>query len=267
MLPVRKRILNQLQKGFKWMEDNMVGPIEKGIQAARLQVPPSGVYENIDLRTLPKYISYRAAALRERTSDKFIILILAALLIAHYTTTRFEIADYQKRLRYKDFVAVPGVQDFTTVSPHMIDDSYVQRAVSEFISNLGNVNAKSVNENYQYLADTMTAELGLKFQMEARDWIEKIKQENITEVFTVSEKEIISDGKGRYKVTALGRRDIYVDYEHVNFIDEVIEMELTLVSPKQGRRWQLQITQLKRSQAGAFKSGKSYLKPAPAKAE
>ena len=234
----------------------MIGPMEKGIAAARLKTAPIGMYEGVDLRTLPKFVSYRAAILREKVADKFIILILLVLLVSHYGFTRLEIAKYQEQLRTKEFLVVPGALNFAAVSPHSVKDSEIRNYVSRYLSLLGNVNSRNIEENYTYLIGVMSQELALRFEMEAQEWISNVKSDRVTEIISVKEKEIISDGTGFYRVTVLATRDIYANREHVNGYDEVIEMKLKLLPPTEGSAWYPQIVALERKSADTFQKSK-----------
>ena len=48
----------------------MIAPIEKASKA-KVETPPVGVYENVDLKVLPKYIAYKAALLKEKARFSF----------------------------------------------------------------------------------------------------------------------------------------------------------------------------------------------------
>ena len=69
----------------------------------------------------------------------------------------------------------------------------------------------------------------------------------------MTDKEIISDEKGNYKVVAIVVRERYANNEYLGKTDEVIEMLIKLVPPKQGKRWFLQITSLTRTEANSFR--------------
>jgi len=98
----------------------------------------------------------------------------------------------------------------------------------------------------------------MKFQTEAMDVKNKVKSENISELLSVTQKEIRSNGDGYYKVTAVARRDTYVSNEYLGHADEVIEMLMQLVPPKSGKRWYLQINSLTRESANAFRAKSKF---------
>ncbi len=237
---------------LKRQVNEMIGAAEKGIEAARLTAPPQGSYEGVDLRVLPKYICFRAALLQSKLTLQYVILILSAVLLSYLAVSRSEIHALHKKLREKEYILAPGVSDFTVASPQGVPDRYVSDAVNDFLSQLGNVTAGNIDEQYASLSESMSPQFKVKFSAEASDWKSQVKTENISELLTVTQKEILTDGNGKYKVTALGRRDTYIANEYVGHKDEVIEMQLALVPPTSGKRWFLQITNLQRQRAETF---------------
>ncbi|MGE4234136.1 MAG: TraE/TraK family type IV conjugative transfer system protein [Bacteriovoracia bacterium] len=236
----------------------MIGPLEKGIEAAAIATPPDGTYEGVDLRVLPKYISFRAAMLHNRLTQQYIILILAGVLLLHYGFSRVEVFSLNKKLREKEYILAPGVQDFTPAMPQNVPDSYIANAVSDFINQLGNVTSGNIDEQYASLSESMSPQLKVKFLAEASDWKLKVKTDGISELFTVTDKEVRADGNGLYQVTAMGRRDTYINNEYVGHTDEVVEMVLQLIPPKTGKRWYLQINTLSRQSADTFRTKKTF---------
>lgn len=236
----------------------MIGALEKGIEAAQVATPPQGSYEGVDLKVLPKYISFRAAMLHNRMTQQYIILLLSAFLVAHYVISRFEIHSLYGKLRAKEYILAPGVQDFTPASAQAVPDSYVNEAVMEYLGQIGNLTSGNIDEQYKLIAESMSPQLKVRFLAEASDFRAKVKAENISELLTVTEKEIRSTGDGYYQVTALARRDTYVNNEYIGHTDEAIEMVLQLVAPKAGRRWFLQINSLTRQNAETFKVKRKF---------
>ena len=236
----------------------MIGAMEKGMAAAQVVTPPKGSYEGVDLRILPKYISFRASLVRNQLTQQYIILILASLLVVHFLATRAEIYSLYGKLRAKEYILAPGVQDFTPASAQSVPDSYVADAVMEYLGQLGNVTSGNINDQYKLLSSSMSPQLQVKFMSEAADFEAKVKAENISELLTITEKEIRTTGEGFYQITALARRDTYVNNEYIGHAEEAIEMVLQLVPPKSGRRWFLQINSLTRQNAETFKSKRRY---------
>jgi hypothetical protein len=253
-------INKSLAKLLKATEAQMIGPIEKGIAAARVNAGPDGIYEGVDLRILPKFISYKAALMRERITDKFIILILSALLVSHYAITRFEIAGYHEQLRTKEFMIVPGAMNFASVSPHSIKDSEIRNYITKYLSLLGNINSRNIEDNYSVLLNYMSPELALRFEVESESWIESVKLDDVTEILTILEKEIVSDGTGLYRLTALARRGIYQNGERISDSEESIEMKLKLLPPSAQRAWYPEIIDLKRKESRPFSKKKTDLR-------
>lgn len=231
----------------------MVGAMEKGIEAARLVTPPQGSCEGVDLRTLPKYICFRAALLREKMMLQYVVLIVLAAFAGHFALSRFEISSLYTKLREKEYILAPGVQDFIPAAPQTVPDRHVVAASMDYVGQLGNLNPTNVDDQYERLAESMTPQLRAKFLSEAREWQAKVKADNLSEVMTVLDKTIESDGKGNFHCVATVRVDSFVNNEHIGYRDEVVEMMLVLVPPEDGKRWYLQIASLLRSNRSAFK--------------
>lgn len=241
---------------------NMIGPAEKGFAAAKLEAPPKGAYDGIDLSLLPKYICYRAALLKEKMTLQYVVLALLLLSVGHYATSRLEISSLYKKLREKEYILAPGVLDFTSAAPQTVTDSYINDAVTDYLSDLGNVNSASIDEQYARLARFMSKKLRIQFEMDTAQWIAQVKAESISQMLTIREREIRSDDKGSYKVVALGRAEFYGNQSYLGFEDQAIEMTLRLVPPEMGKRWTLQIESLAWNKATSFNTRKALSKPA-----
>ena len=236
----------------------MISALEKGMEAARISAPPQGSFEGVDLTVLPKYICFRAALLQSRLTQQYIILGLAALLVVYFAITRIEVYSLNGKLRAKEYILAPGVQDFTPASAQSVPDSYVSDAVTEYLGQLGNLTAGNVDEQYKLLSENMSPQLKVKFLAEASELKNRIKAENISEMLTITDKEIRASGEGYYQVTALARRDTYVNNEFIGHNDEAIEMVLQLVAPRNGKRWFLQINSLARQNAQTFRVKRKF---------
>jgi hypothetical protein len=233
---------------------NMIGAMEKGIEAAKVSVPPSGSYEGLDLTVMPKYLCFKAALVKEKLLLKNVILALLFVFGGYFLITRNEIANLYSKLREKEFILAPGVIDFTPASPQSVTDGYVDNAVMDFTSLLGNINPVNIDEQYKKLSSYMSQKMNVRFNLEASDWVETVKLENISEVLKVSDKEIVSDEKGNYKVVIISTRERYASNEYLGKTDEIIEMRLKLVPPKQGKRWFIQIEDLTRTESNSFRA-------------
>lgn len=235
----------------------MIGAMEKGVEAARLSEPPKGSYEGISLQTLPKYICYKAALAREKSTLQMILVVVLGLFALYFGISRFEVLGLYGKLRAKEYILAPGVQDFTAASPHTVSDSYIQAAVSDFLNRLGNINPINIREQYLTLSESMNPQLRVKFQAESAEWIGKVKEDNLSEILTVLKKEIRSNDEGFYKVTALSRVDSYINSEHIGARDEVIEMVLKLIPPSRSSRWFIEIQSLSRATSDTFRMKES----------
>lgn len=231
----------------------MVGAMEKGIEAARLQAPPQGVYEGVDLRVLPKYICFKAALLRERMTLQFMVAIVLVASGTHFILSRYEISGLYNQLREKEYILAPGVQDFIPAAPQTVPERHVIAAASEYLGQFGNINSVNIDDQYERLSESMTPQLRAQFLAEGETWKAKVKADNLTEVMAVIDKTIESDEKGNYRVVASVRTDSFVNNEHIGYRDEVVEMTMSLVPPEAGKRWYLQITSLSRTNRNSYK--------------
>lgn len=252
-----ERLKSQIQDSqvnlAKAMHTYFIGPMEKGFEAAKLQAPPAHVVDGVDLRILPKFICYKAALMREKISLQFWLAILAGLLLVTFISSRIEVMRLHTKLRDKEYILAPGVQDFISVAPQSVPDSHIQNAAMEFLHDFGSYNAVDIEEQYQRLEENMSPDLKVQFELEAGPWKSKVKEENISQVLSISEREIKSNSEGYYQVTAIGKKETYVNSEHLGSVDVVIEMLLKLVPPKAGRRWYLEIAKLTTTEANSFR--------------
>ena len=231
----------------------VVGAVEKGF--AKLAVGRISLHSAVDLGAVPKYVTYRAALIREKLLLQYACLGLAALLVAIFAISRVEVARLSEKLRTKEFILAPGVNDFVPVAPQTVPDAYVTHAVSDIIATLGNTNPVNIEMRYQQLEALMSPSLQIAFHAESQPWVQKARADNISEMTTVLEQKIVTVGDGTYKVTAHTKTEAFVGSESIGFRSEVVELGLHLVAPDVGRRWYLEITSLARSSAEAFTTG------------
>jgi hypothetical protein len=225
----------------------MLTAMDKGIEAAQVVTPPKGSYDGVDLKVLPKWICFKAALLKEKLTLQYVIAIHLSCFLAYFALSRMEVVSLHKQLREKEYILAPGVMDFTTAAPQSVSDNYVANAAMSFLQMLGNVNAVNIDEQLKHLSDFMSPELKIRFTDEAQSWKDTVKEENLSEILKVTEKEIVSDGNGLYKVTALGKRERFADGQALGQVSEAIEMVLQLVPPVKGKEWFLQINELHRA--------------------
>lgn len=232
---------------------HVIGPMEKGFEAARLQTPHAHVIDGVDLRVLPKYICYRAALIREKLSLQYALALVSIAFVGLFLTSRIEVSRLNLKLREKEFILAPGVLDFTPVAPQSVPESHIQNAAMEFLQNFGTFTSVNIAEQYARLADNMSQELRVQFEMESSSWVARVKNEAIAQILSVTQKEIRTNHDGYYQVTAIGRKDNFANNEHLGSTDVVIEMVLRLVPPKAGKRWYLEIVKLTSQDANAFR--------------
>ncbi|MGE4233053.1 MAG: TraE/TraK family type IV conjugative transfer system protein [Bacteriovoracia bacterium] len=231
--------------------------MEKGFAAAQVTQPPVGVYDGIDLRVLPKFICFKAALLKSRMTLQHVLLGVAVLFVGSEIAHSLRTSSLEKLLRKKEFILAPGVMDFTTAAPDSVSDNYVMDAANDFLSQFGNVNPTNIEEQYRGLERFMSPQLKMKFQIETKSLVDQIKEDDISQVLTVTHKDFVSNEKGSYKVVAFARADLYSAGEFLGYEDRVVEMVLALVPPDSGMRWYLQIQELKWSLAETFKRSKA----------
>ena len=150
--------------------NEMLTAMDKGIEAAKVTTPPTGVYQGVDLRVLPKFIAFKAAMLKQRMTLQYVLAIHLAAFAMNFALSRYEIHGLEKKLREKEYILAPGVMDFTPASAQSVSDSYVVNAAMTFLGMLGNVNAANIDEQYKRLASFMSADLAIQFEDEAREW-------------------------------------------------------------------------------------------------
>lgn len=233
----------------------LVGAIEKGFERARLSRVE--IATNLNLSMVPNYVAYKAALIREKALLQHVCAGLAVITLVLFVTGRVEVFNLENRLRLKEYILAPGVNDFIPVAPQSVPDAYVQHAVSDFVATLGNTNPLNIEERFKQLSSAMSPALQVQFNAEADEWIAKAKGENISEMLTMLDKRIESDADGKYRALVHTRTDSFVGSENIGYRNEVIEMGLRLVPPDVGRRWFLEITSLSRGSAEAFNTAKS----------
>lgn len=253
--------MQRLKKNLNGKVNEMLTAMDKGIEAAQVAAPPVGVYQGVDFRVLPKYVAFKAAMLKQRLTLQYILAIHLAAFAANFGFSRFEIHSLEKKLREKEYILAPGVMDFTTAAPQSVSDSYVVNAGMSFLSMLGSINATNVDEQYKRLASFMAPELRIQFEAEVTEWRETVKNENISEILRVTDREVVATNEGFYKMTAIANRERYSNGESLGRIDEVIELTMKLVPPVKGKEWYLEITSLKRSRADGFKASQQNKEP------
>ncbi|MFK7823634.1 MAG: TraE/TraK family type IV conjugative transfer system protein [Oligoflexales bacterium] len=234
----------------------MIGPREKGIKQTEC-LPPKKAGEDAKYRGLPKYISYRAALLREKLVLSYMIGVLSILFISYFSISRIEISQLYNDLRSKEYILAPGVQSFTAATPKNVPDSYIEDAANDFLSSLGNVNASTIEDQYQGLVRFMSRELRVKFEADSREWIQQTRSEDLAQIFKIKKKEISTDGSGSFHILAYATAQFYSSGKSLGNEDQVVEMTLKLVPPNQSKRWYLEITKLSWTKLDDFRKRKN----------
>lgn len=233
----------------------MIGPKNKSFKKKQTDPPEESIATSF--KSLPKYISYRAALLREKVVLSYVITVICFCFGFYFITTRMEISGLHKQLRLKEYILAPGVRDFTVATPQSVPDSYISDAAHDFLSTLGNINATIIDERYESLTKFMSAELKIQFMADVKEWMQQIKTEDLAQIFHIKSVKIASNDQGYYAVTAFARADFYSSGQSLGHEEQVVEMILHLVPPERSKRWYLEITKLTWSKLDSFNTRKS----------
>ncbi len=225
----------------------MLKAIDKGVEAAEMSRPPAGVYGNVDLRAIPKFVSYRAALLREKHGLHFILGLVVFLWTSTFLIQSNRIDYWQSKFREKEFILVPStIVGHTPAVPQTVPKSYVENAVSFFIELLGNTTPSNIQEHYERFSNYMSPELRTQFLAETVNWRETARTENIYEQVEITQNERLGDGKGGFDVTVALRRDRRVGGDFMGSSPEIIKMRLQLVPPQGEKEWIFEIKEFSR---------------------
>ena len=219
----------------------MIGPKEKGCEKESIRNPPA---DKPGFTSLPRYIAYKSALLREKLLLSRILAIVIVLAVGHFIMARIELAQLQKELRRKEYILAPGVIDFTTASPGTVPDRYIEGAVREFIYKLGNVDRGNIEDQYRSLMESMGSLLRIQFEADVGEWVTQVKSEGMAQIVDISSLKIKSDDLGKYQVHAQVIANYYAGREKLGSENQTIEMELGLIPPRQGQRWFVQMNTL-----------------------
>ena len=243
---LEKLILHLATEAKRWGQE-MLRAIDKGVAAAELSRPPAGVYGDLDLRVIPKYVSYRAALLREKAGMQFLLGLAGLLWLSTFLIQSNRIDYWQTKYREKEFILVPSnIVGHTPAVPQDVPKSYVGNAATYFVELLGNTTPSDIEEHYDRFSSYMSSELRGKFLSETARWRATAKAEGIYEQVEVTQKSWESDGKGGFEVTFAIRRDRRVSGEFMGSTPEIIKMKLQLVPPSQEREWIFEIREFSR---------------------
>src|SRR3974390_2241435 len=99
--PITKDSIKHLnQEASRLLHSYVIGPMEKGFEVAKLQTPPAHVVDGVDLRVLP-----------EKVALQFWLALLGAALLVVFIGSRIEAYHLIAKLRAKEYILAPGVQD------------------------------------------------------------------------------------------------------------------------------------------------------------
>ena len=223
----------------------MISPRDKGIKGS----VPKRVrnYNGIDLSTLPKILSFKAAVAHNEIVLKHTLVAVLILWGIQFSVDQYNDLEMAREYRKKEFLLAPSeITGITPVKPSLVPATYVDDISSIYLSLLGNINTLNIEENYAKLVKHMSDSLRMKFQAETSEWIETVKSENISEVLKVTRKKYFDSPSGVYRVSAITEREQYTGHNYSGVKKEKIELILKIVAPTSKRRWFLQIQSLSR---------------------
>ncbi len=97
----------------------------------------------------------------------------------------------------------------------------------------------------------------VKFIRLEKYWVDKVKENDISQDFRTRAIKFISKANGLYHIEVYGKKDTFIKHNHVNTQDEVIEIKLKLISPGVGKWWFFEILHLSRNKEEIYKLQKS----------
>lgn len=225
----------------------MLRAVDKGVKAAEMTRPPAGVFGEVDLRVIPKYVSYRAALLREKHGLHVILGIAVFLWVSTFLVQSNRIDYWQTKFREKEFILVPStIVGHTPAVPQTVPKSYVGNAINYFVELVGNTTPSNIQEHYERFSNYLSQDLKARFLAETVTWRETARSENIYEQVDIVQKDWIEDGKGSYDATVVIRRDRRVNGDFMGSSQETIKMKLQLVPPQGEKEWIFEIKEFSR---------------------
>ena len=226
------------------LNSTFIGPREKKVAPEKITRTEQKKGSAEDYANLPRYLSYKAALLREQQTLRLLLVLVSSVSVMMFIWSRYEISKLQERLRVKEYILAPGVMDFTPASPQQVSDSYVSDAVSDFVMNLGNISASTIDEQYASVKSFMSDKLRIEFDLDTAAWTQQVKKEKISQILDVTSRKIKSAGDGWYEASIKGKANFYSRGDYLGYEDQAITMTLKLMPPKSGKRWYLQIETL-----------------------
>ncbi len=226
----------------------MLNAIDKGIKAAELSKPPAGVYGEVDLRVLPKFVSYKAATMKEKINLHFLIILIGAAWLSTFVIQNNRIEFWQSKFREKEFILVPSkIVGHTPATPQSVPKSYVKSAIKSFIQMAGTTTPSGIRDQLGRFASYMEPKLRSNFLADVDEWVSLAEKKGIYEQVEPTKIEFPYDGKsGVFKVKAIIRRDRRENAEFLGTAVEKIEMTLIVQQPKPDQEWTFQINNFSR---------------------
>ena len=239
-------MLSQVVNLVRWNR-TMLTAIDKGMKAAEVGQPPAGVYGDVDLRVLPRFISFKAASLRQKANLQYIIIVIAFGWISTFIIQNNRIDYWQSKYREKEFILVPSkIIGHTPSVPQSVPQSYVQSAIKSFIQMAGTTTPMGIRDQLRRLGSYMEPRLGSKFLAEMDEWIELCEKKGIYEQVEDTKIEFLYNQSGVFKVKAIIRRDRRENAEFLGTAMEEVLMTLIVQQPKPDQEWTFQISEFSR---------------------
>ncbi len=226
----------------------MLSSIDKGVKAAEISRPPAGVYGDVDLRVLPKYISYKASNLREKTNLHFVMGLMLLAWISTFVIQNNRVEYWQTKFREKEFILVPSkIVGHTPATPQSVPDSYVKFAVKSFIQMSGTTTPSGIRDQLERFAGYMEKKLGSRYLADMEEWIELSEKKGLYEqVEHTNLKFAYHKKSGVIDVDVVLRRDRRENADFLGTAMEKMKMTLLVQQPKPDQEWTFKIVKYSR---------------------
>lgn len=246
-----KKKTGELVASIKVQGGNMIGGLEKGMEAARVASPPKSVVNGVELSKVASYVGFKAAMSKNKMTMEMILLLQFVFVVGLFGYS----VHLNSKLRNRTLLMVPSqITGVTEVVPNSLPPSRIHKAFVHFASLLGNIHSSNVQEHYKMLRDYMSRDLQIKFAIESEPIIRNVLEEGLSEYIKLGEKTVEPNGKGEFRITAPLRVSPFANGMELKERNEFIVMRLRIVAPKDKNTWGLEIVDLKRMSGSTFNS-------------
>lgn len=197
--------------------------------------PPSS--EGVSFESLPSFISYKAALKKERNAYKGLSKVLSILLVGILVFGGYSFNGLLDRLKTKEYIVFP---EFVPVKPNNIRDDEIRHFAEDTLNLFGSFSAKTIEKNFDLIAERMQKDQRIKFLRDAREIILWAEEENIiTSSDCTIDKIIVDDGI--YNITSTCKQEVFSNFEHIKTVRERILMKFKLLAVSSKRKRLIEI--------------------------